>query len=95
MRKFFVLMLVLSVTVVFFSACVQLNADVPEIKTAEDVLSKAWEAGAEVKAAYEYNSAKAYLEAAKHEKEENDYDAARKFAAKAVEQANKALEKSK
>jgi len=43
----------------------------------------------------EYNSAKAYLNAAEHEKNKSDYDAAGRFVAKAVGQANKALEKSK
>jgi len=96
MKKFFALMLVLSVIVVF-SACAQLqfNANVPEIRAAQEALDNAWVAGAATKASYEYNSAKAYLKAAEHEEAEHDYAAARGYAAKAVEQANKALEKSK
>lgn len=94
MKKFFALMLVLSVIVVF-SACAQFNSNVPEIKTAQEVLDNAWMAGASTKTSYEYNSAKAYLKAAEHEQDEHDYVAARGYAAKAVELANKALEKSK
>ncbi len=94
MKRLFALMLVLSVAVVF-SACAQLNANVSDIHAAQDIINDAWVAGASTEAAYEYNSAKAYLEAAEHERDENDYDAARKYAAKALEQAKKALEKSK
>ncbi|MBI5376502.1 MAG: DUF4398 domain-containing protein [Candidatus Schekmanbacteria bacterium] len=93
MKKcFFVLMMV---SFIFAGIIGCATSAAPQICEVSKILNEAWENGADTKASMEYYSAQSYLKSAKDEEEEYDFDAAKVFAAKALEQAKKALEKSK
>jgi len=93
MKKCFLILMLVSFIFAGTIGCATSAA--PQISEVKQMLNQAWENGADVKASLEYYSAKSYLVSAEDEQAEYDFEAAKVFAAKALENAKKALEKSK
>ena len=76
---------------VLLGGCSTLNT----LEQARTTLEQAKEAGAEVKAPYEYHKGQAFLEMAEHEKDELDWAAADEWARVALDSARQALDGAK
>jgi len=72
------------------SAC----ATATRVQDAESSFTQAKNLGAEQKAPFEYYAAEAYLEYARHEKDEGDAKQSNAFAEESIKYADQAIQKS-
>ena len=82
------------VCVVVFLMMASACATATRVQDAESSFTQAKNLGAEQKAPFEYYAAEAYLEYARHEKDEGDAKQSNAFAEESIKYADQAIQKS-